>query len=298
MIKIAFFGGTGFLGSAFLEYIKSNNIKNLNLIQISRHLKKNFNNSIQIDATKKNDFLKLPDFDVVIHGVADSSLGPELEAYTKIHKQLLSTFNIAEFCKKKKVKKLIFLSSGAVYGKARIKKENFKNTQIDLSSPQSSYAFSKITSEEYLKSFCKTNNINLKILRCFSFGGRSMPIKSHYALSNFINSIKSNQDIRINGDGLDIRSYMHQDDFAYILSKTVSEDNIPDILNVGSDKAISILDLAKKILLRSESNVKINLLNYSKSINRIYLPNTNLLKKTFPNFKLKSINKIIDDLLV
>jgi len=294
MVKVGFFGGSGFLGSAFDVYAYKND-HDIQLTILSRRKKNEIKSHfISVDALLADNLNNLPRYDVIIHGIADSTNGPRLSDHEKIGKQLQCTLNISAYCLQKKVRRLIFLSSGAVYGNTNLKIEDVEHYSFDLNSKQNAYALAKLTSEQYLKSFCTKHSIELSILRCFTFAGPRIPKNSHYAFSNFIEAACSGLDIAVQGTGADVRSYLHHDDFARILREVIIREEIPTIMNVGSSEEVSIKSLAEKIANKSE-NCKVQILNKTQSINKHYVPNIQKLQKFFPNFAPLELEKIIDE---
>jgi len=81
------------------------------------------------------------------------------------------------------------------------------------------------------------------------------------ALINFVRQAKANEPITIFGDGKQTRSFCYVVDTMIGLFKLLLTDGLNgDIINIGNDKEITILDLAKKIIKTtgSRSEIKIN----------------------------------------
>lgn len=296
MLKVGFFGGSGFLGSAFDDHMQTNQT-DIQLTVLSRAMRSGIRSQfLTVDASLEESFNKFPPYEVVIHGVADSQNGPRLPAHEKIEKQLRCTLNIAKYCARKNVRRLIFLSSGAVYGNRKSKSENVTDFSLDVTSRQSAYALAKLTCEQFLQSFCGQHSIELCILRCFTFAGPKIPKKSHYAYSNFIQAALSRNDIVIRGDGKDSRSYLHHKDFSRILMEVINRNDIPKIMNVGSEKAVTIQQLAEKIAELS-GNCRVKILNEIPSINHYYVPKVTELKSFLPEYTPITLDEIIKDSL-
>lgn len=294
MAKVGFFGGSGFLGLAFDEYI-FNHDHDIHLTILSRSKKSEIKSHfLPVDASVEENLRALSHYDVIIHGIADSTNGPQLSDHEKIGKQLLCTLNIGAYCLQKKVRRLIFLSSGAVYGNAHLKIENLQNYSFDLTSKQNAYALAKLTSEQYLKSFCAQHSIELCILRCFTFAGPRMPKNSHYAFSNFVEAACAGVNILVQGNGADVRSYLHHDDFAQILREVIIRKEVPKIMNVGSSEEVTIKHLAEKIA-NKHRNCAVQILNKTQSVNKHYVPNIQKLHKFFPDFEPMNLDKIIEE---
>ena len=107
--------------------------------------------------------------------------------------------------------------------------------------------------------------IDTLIARCFSFVGRDLPLKAHFAIGNFIyDALYSNQ-INVIGDGTPVRSYMNQADLAQWLFCILVKGTAGSAYNVGSDEQISVGNLAylvrdvlspdKSVVFRRKNNL-------------------------------------------
>jgi len=84
-------------------------------------------------------------------------------------------------------------------------------------------------------------------IRPFTFCGPYQSLDAPWAINNFINDIINDREIKILGDGSTLRSYMYGSDFAAWCLVIMLEGQSGEIFNVGSNDAISLLDLAKKV---------------------------------------------------
>jgi UDP-glucuronate decarboxylase len=74
----------------------------------------------------------------------------------------------------------------------------------------------------------------------------------------FLKAALKNEPIYIYGDGQQTRSFCYVDDNIDTCIKAMhSKSCLNDVLNIGSDTEMTILDLAKKIILVSQSNSEI-----------------------------------------
>lgn len=257
-------GATGFFGKWLLEtFIYLNNELNLNIdiCALSRNPEKFLENFPHYKNEKcltwiKGDIrsFKFPKdrYDYIIHAAtdADAKLNSEnpllmLDTITEGTKRIL------ELAKSQTgLKALLITSSGAVYGKQSLEVYNIKETDffsIDIADTDSAYAEGKRISELYCLIYAKQYNIPVKIARCFAFVGPYLPLDKHFAIGNFIMDGLNGKDIIIKGDGLSIRSYMYASDLViWLLNILLSGEN-GEAYNVGSDKSISIKDLALKV---------------------------------------------------
>ena len=226
MDKILVTGSTGFIGS--------NVIKKLSDYEVIT----DYDNSERIDLQNTKQVMKLDSVDTVIH-LAGKIPWRELSSNEYIDNNMKCTQNILEYCGKKNVKKIIYVSS-YVYGQPKycpIDEEHPVN-------PHTAYAKSKYLAEKECVDYCKRSNLNLIILRPFNVYGESM--RSGFLISNLINAVKSGKKLNItNKDSK--RDFLHVDDFVDLILKIVDYDSKLEIFNVGSGLSYSFEDIIRKI---------------------------------------------------
>lgn len=295
-MKVLVIGGTGFFGKSILDSFVRGRLKKFQiseLIILSRSIDKfqilypEFLTSnityINGDIARLNS---LPEADIIIHAATSSNQNDYVsDSFKEKENTELGVSNYIKLASIfHKNSKIVYCSSGAVYGK---QPENIKNIKEDfpfldvnsLNEVKRDYALSKRNAEFQIKEFGATG-YNVSIARCFAFYGKYLPEDGHFAYSSFLKSAKKGEDIVINADHEVIRSYMHADDLVDSLIKIAlsSKETCP-IFNVGSDIPISIFLLAQNIA--DKYNVKvITKKRINTSIIDRYVPNTDKLKKS------------------
>ena len=79
-----------------------------------------------------------------------------------------------------------------------------------------------------------------------------------FVIPRFINKAKRNEDILINGDGSQTRTFLYIDDNLEFISKIIKENEcINQTVNVGSEEEITILELAELVKKHTNSDSKI-----------------------------------------
>ena len=137
-------------------------------------------------------------------------------------------------CAHKTKAKVLYASSGAVYGG---KEGMVKET--DETWPKTDYGKEKLRSEYLLK----TSGLDYKICRLFTFSGTGM--RDYFAITQFINAVKNNKPMVLFNHGNAIRSYMDiSDAVEWILTILLKGKGI---YNVGSERQTSIRELARLI---------------------------------------------------
>ena len=295
-------GGTGFFGKSTLDYFTNYNSLKLNKIiifsrksqniQIDRILKK----KIKIIKVSGNilNIKKLPRADYVIYAAI-------LKNYNQDLKGVKNYSNLA--LKYHSSSKILFVSSGAIYGVQKSKIKEFKEDYLDKykkinfkNGYKKKYSNIKSKSENLFKEL-GNKGLKVSIARCFSFVGRHLPQNSHYVIGNIINNILRNKDINIKANYRIIRSYMYSDDLVRWLLKILDNSNNQcPIYNVGSDNKVSIHEIANVLAKKYNLEVLSQKISSKKIDN--YIPNISKARKglnlTINNDSLKAIQKTIN----
>jgi len=163
---------------------------------------------------------------------------------------IAGTRRTLEFAKISGVKKYLLTSSGAVYGKQPNTMSHLPETYQgapDTCSISSSYGEGKRASELLCTLYYQQYGIETKIARCFAFVGAYLPLNLHFAIGNFIRDAIEGKAIEIKGDGTPLRSYLYGSDLMIWLWTILFKGKSCFPYNVGSDKEISIRELAEMV---------------------------------------------------
>ncbi len=153
---------------------------------------------------------------------------------------LEGTARVLAFAHHSGARRLLYTSSGAVYGRnittvSRIS-EDFPAPPL----PPNSYDAAKRQAEQ----LCLASPIPSTIARCFAFVGPHLPLDAHFAIGNFIADALANRPIHIKGDGTPLRSFLYMSDLAIWLWTMLTTAPAGSVYNVGSDESVSIAELA------------------------------------------------------
>ena len=210
---------------------------------------------IKRDINKRNfsKFFKNIKIDYIFHYAAVVGVKKTLKHPNLVLDDIKGIENILNFALKKKVKRIFYASSSEVYGEPVTIPQNEYTTPLNSRLP---YAIVKNLGEAYFKSYKKLYNINYTIFRFFNTYG---PLQSdQFVITKFIKLALQNKNLPINGNGNQTRTFLYIDD-NIALTKTILKNNkiLNDVINIGSNKEITILNLAKKVikLLKSRSKI-------------------------------------------
>ena len=277
MKKLIIIGSSGFVGKSLNDYFKQK--INIKITNYSRKQKKNIIN-----------IKKLPKTDYIIYCINNKNIKISLRYFNHFKKLLYES--------SKKIK-IVFFSSGAIYGPRLIQKKFSETEKIYKSKYKNFLGYKKnYSKEKYLleKEFKKIANdgFNVSIARGFSFYGKHI-INYNYLISKIISAVKLKKKMLIKNANI-VRSYMHADDMCRWLIKiaNISSNKCP-IVNIGSDK---ILNLSKfTYFLNKKFNSKIFIAKNSLRKIDFYVPSIIFAKRYLKLKNTINFNNAITSLI-
>lgn len=188
-------------------------------------------------------------FDAIIHAATSAVATMSDDEMTSVI--LDGTKHVTEFAMAAGCRKVLFTSSGAVYGP-----RTAPASEEDDCRPVTAYGKGKLEAEKILIE----SELEAKIARCFAFVGPHLNRNIHYAIGNFIQNCLGGKPIVINGDGTPLRSYLYADDLVEWLFAILQRGESGRPYNVGSDHAVSIRELAEAVrkVMGSNSDIIVN----------------------------------------
>jgi UDP-glucose 4-epimerase len=184
--------------------------------------------------------------------VAESILYPQ--DYNEVN--VGGTVSLLEAIRDVGTPRLIFTSSGAIYG-------DQAQQPIDESTspnPLSPYAVSKLAAEHYIHTLGALAGFSTIALRIFNTYGPGQPLLPSHSpvIPRFIHQALGGGSLIIFGDGEQTRDFVYVTDVVRALMGALDiPGNRHDTLNVGSGREVSINDLANQILQLTDSDSNI-----------------------------------------
>ena len=264
MQKILVTGGAGFIGSSIAEKLAAdkNNfvviIDDLTTGSITK-IPESPHGNVKFIKCDVNDWRDVSGimysqaFDYVFHYAALVGVIRTLENPVKVLSDLSGIKNLLTFSKNSGVKRVYFSSSSEVYG------ESFHFPQHEETTPLNSrlpYAIVKNASEAYLKAFQQEYGLEYTIFRFFNtYGPRQT---KDFVVSKFIAKALKNQPIELYGDGSQTRTFCYIDDNVDACLNAFKKNlYVNDVVNIGGDGEVPIIDLAKLIIKLTNSKSEI-----------------------------------------
>lgn len=137
--------------------------------------------------------------------------------------------------------------------------------------PRWSYPISKIADEALGVAFAHKHGIPITLIRFFNTIGPRQRGKYGMVVPRFVKQAVAGEPLTVFGDGLQTRSFCDVRDTVQFLDQLAnrSDDGIKAV-NVGNDREISILDLAKLVIERAGSQSEIRFLDYQSAYGEPY----------------------------
>lgn len=268
-------GGTGFVGTWLLESLLWANDKldlGVTVVVLTRNPERYRLNSPHLAGHPAVRLLQgdvtgfaFPEgeFPFVIHAATEPGFAPNLEnPLSTFDIDFAGTRRVLDFAKGHGVRRFLFTSSGAVYGKQPSDlshiPEDYAGAPL-TTDVNSAYGQGKRASEFMIAMYSHIYGFDAMIARLFAFVGPLLPLDANYAVGNFIRDALNGGPIRIQGDGTPYRSYLYAADLAVWLWTILLRGQSSRPYNVGSSIDLSILELAHEVAKMATGKVEINI---------------------------------------
>jgi len=262
--KILITGGAGFIGSCMAEKLAENPDHFIVIVDnlITGNLKKlptSKHNNIQFIKADVNDFNDISgiffaySFNYVFHYAALVGVQRTLENPVMVLNDIEGLKNILSLSKNTGVKRVYYSSSSEVYGEPVEYPQNEDTTPLNSRLP---YAIVKNVGEAFLRSYKKEYNLDYTIFRFFNTYGPKQ--SKDFVISKFITRAMKGKDITIYGDGSQTRTFCFiSDNIEACTNAFYNNKFINDVVNVGGEIEVPIIELAQLILKLTNSKSKI-----------------------------------------
>lgn len=252
-------GGTGFFGRWLLETLVRANHRlrlDLRVAVLSRDPEAFARSAARLAADPAltwwrgdvRDFALPPgSFPLIIHAATAASEQINRSAPRTMFDTIVDgTRRVLELADGAHTRALLLTSSGAVYGRQPPALSHIDESHAggpDPNSARSAYGEGK-RAAEFLAA---ASGLPVKVARGFAFVGPHLPLDVHFAAGNFIRDAVRGGPIEVHGDGTPYRSYLYAGDLVHWLLAILLDGEANRPINVGSDHAVSIAELAHAV---------------------------------------------------
>jgi len=257
--RILLTGGTGFFGCALLRhFLAYGKDANATVCVISRdpmrfeaaHPELAACESINFVQADIEDRQSLPwdqQFTHVLHAATDSTVGPRLTPLQRFNQIVAGTTHLLDLAVATGAERFLLTSSGGIYGPQPadlvVIPEEWAGSP-PLAQVSSAYSQAKRAAEHLCALYRDAYGLQTVVARCFAFVGIDLPLDAHFAIGNFIRDALYAEAITVAGDGTPLRTYLDQRDLSHWLWTLLLQGQDGEAYNVGSDRVISIAELA------------------------------------------------------
>lgn len=250
-------GGAGFIGSHIVERLVDMGIETIVIDDLSMGRRENVSkkaklivgNILESNALKK----AMKEVDIVFHNAAKVSIRNSFsDFHNDTNVNVMGTINILQAMAENKVKKIIYASSMAVYGKNFLPiKEN------GLLDPISPYGVGKLASERYCLLMGKFYHFDVVCLRYFNTHGTRQTFTPYVGvITIFITRLLKNKSPIIFGDGNQVRDFIHVSDIVEANVLAMEKEITGEVLNVGTGNGIDVNEIARILINKINPKIK------------------------------------------
>jgi dTDP-glucose 4,6-dehydratase/UDP-glucose 4,6-dehydratase len=258
-------GGCGFIGSNFINYYfyKNTDVTIVNLDALyycanEKYIHEEIRQSNRYHFVKGNlcsmdlltHILQKMKVDTIIHFAAQSHVQKSFEdslQYT--NDNVLGTHTLLEAARRYgNIHKFIHISTDEVYGESMVDIAEDKKHENSVLCPTNPYAATKAAAELISKSYYFSFKMPIIITRGNNvYGPNQYPEK---LIPRFIQLLKENKPVTIQGDGSHLRAFLHVSDVCNALECILEKGQIGEIYNIGSDdhNEFSVLEIAHRLI--------------------------------------------------
>lgn len=229
--SISVFGGTGFVGGAFVQKSK--------------------NNCVVVPREARNP----PTYTVLylISTVDNYNVFSDLNK--DVHTNLTVLMQTLEHCRRENLV-FNFVSSWFVYGTQAA----LPVVETALCDPKGFYSITKRTAEQLLISWCETFGVAYRILRlCNIYGpGDNKASTKKNAIQHMVREIQNHHPINLYESGMIIRDMLHIDDAVRAIDLVLEKGELNTIYNIGSGQPTLLRDVIDIARWLTDSRSEVN----------------------------------------
>lgn len=316
MAKCLVTGGAGFIGSHLTELLLSQGHTVVVLDNLSTGQQSN------LDNVKHNSRLEIRNGSITdpvalsgaVHGVdaiyhMAAAVGVKLVADDPVHTietNIYPTDQLLRLAVQSNVRKFFLASTSEVYGKhpgdAWVEDDDLHLGPT--SRPRWAYGCSKAIDEFLALAYHRKYKLGVTVGRFFNVVGPRQVGNYGMVVPRFVEAALRGGPVIVYDDGSQVRCFAHVNEVTRCVAKLLETDAAAGrVFNIGSDQAVSILELAQKVIARIDPSVKIEFLPYNKAYSEDFedvqrrVPNVDRLFDTIGQKPMMTLDQILDDII-
>ncbi len=211
---------------------------------------------IKADVNDLNDLspiMTAHQFDIVFHYAALVGVQRTLANPVAVLRDIDGIRNVLLLAKNTGVRRVIYASSSEVYGEPVELPQHEQTTPLNSRLP---YAIIKNLGESYFRSYHQEFGLPFNVFRFFNTYGPKQT--TDFVIPKFLEAARAGDDITIYGDGAQTRTFCYIDDNLDTTERVLADESLAgEIINIGSDVEVSVLELAQRIIKKVGSRSKI-----------------------------------------
>ena len=182
--------------------------------------------------------------DIIIHGAAESFVDDSIRsAGPFIHSNVVGTQMMVDMALKHGVEKFLYVSTDEVYGQLQPGDPSW--TEETPIHPRNPYSASKAAGELIVRAAGETHGLPYIITRCCNNFGPAQPPRNLVPMT--ISRILREQDVRIHGNGTQIREWIYVDDHCSAIQLLLQKGKLKETYNIGSGFELTNLEMVAEI---------------------------------------------------
>lgn len=265
MVNVLITGGAGFIGSSLADRLLVGDRYRVTVVdnlltgeswKVPSHPNCSFARADVNQLEELAPILTGGSFDYVFHYAAVVGVKRTTENPVMVLRDIDGIRNVLTLCKDTGVKRVFFSSSSEVYGEPVELPQHEERTPLNSRLP---YAVVKNVGESFCRSYQKEYGLSYTIFRFFNTYGPKQ--STDFVISKFIRLARANKNIPVYGNGSQTRTFCYINDNTDCTVR-ILEDGlvINDVINIGSETDVTILQLAELIIRLTGSASKIEFL--------------------------------------
>ena len=316
MAKCLVTGGAGFIGSHLTELLLSQGHTVVVLDNLSTGQQSN------LDHVKHNSRLEIRNGSITdpvalsgaVHGVdaiyhMAAAVGVKLVADDPVHTietNIYPTDQLLRLAVQSNVRKFFLASTSEVYGKhpgdAWVEDDDLHLGPT--SRPRWAYGCSKAIDEFLALAYHRKYKLGVTVCRFFNVVGPRQVGNYGMVVPRFVEAALRGGPVIVYDDGSQVRCFAHVNEVTRCVAKLLETDAAAGrVFNIGSDQAVSILELAQKVIAKTNPAVEIEFLPYNKAYSEDFedvqrrVPNVDRLFDTIGQKPMMTLDQILDDII-